>query len=102
MEDVLGQSVVLDDAPELRLVSVHDGEVIIMEEFVAVCRFTFAHVGLAMLLDDFGGNPYSYLAIEFSIPIGVELVVGLLVYEFIAEELGRLAGGMSYEGLIPG
>ena len=36
MGDVLGQQVVLNDAPKLRLVPIHDGEIIIVDESVAV------------------------------------------------------------------
>ena len=46
----------MDDAPELRLIPIHDGQVIIVQKLAAVGRFAAAHVGLAMLLDDFGGN----------------------------------------------
>ncbi len=54
---VLGQQVVLDDTPELRLVLLHDGVIRIVYEDVAVCRFAVLHVGTAVLLDNFCGNP---------------------------------------------
>ncbi len=90
MEDVLGQSVVLDDAPELRLIPVHDGEIIIVDEFVAVCRFAVSHVGLAMLFDNLGGNSQTNAAVDLSRPVGIELVVGALIGKLIAEEPRRL------------
>ena len=96
------QQVVLDDASELRLIPAHDGEIIIVYEYAAVYRLAVTHVGVAVLLDDFGGNPQSDATIDFSPSIAVEFVVGLLVHEFIAEELGRLAGGMGYQSLFPG
>ena len=99
---VQGQQVVLDDAPELRLIPVHDRIVRIEDEFVTARRFAVLHVGAAVLLDDVCGNPHTYAAIDFSPPIAVQFVVGLLVHEFIAEELGRLADGMGYESLFPG
>ena len=40
--------------------------------------------------------------VDLTYPVKVELVVGFLGHEFVAEELGRLAGGMGYEGLILG
>ena len=55
--DVQGQQVVLDDSSELRLIPAHDGEIIIVYEYAAVYRLAVAHVGVAVLFDDFGGNP---------------------------------------------
>ena len=98
--DVVGRKVILDDAPELRLIPAYDGVIIIGQQFVAVCRFAVAHVGLAVLLDDFGGNSQSDVAIDAASTEMVVLVVGLLVHEFIAEEPCRLAGGMGYESLV--
>ena len=49
-----------------------------------------------MLLDDVGGNPQSDSAIDPAPTCRVELVVGLLVHEFVAEEPRRLAGGVGY------
>ena len=92
--------VVLDDAPDLRLIPAYDGVIIIGQQFVAVCRFAVAHVGLAVLLDDFGGNSQSDVAIDAASTEMVVLVVGLLVHEFIAEEPCRLAGDMGYESLV--
>ena len=57
MGDVVGQKVLVDGSPELRLVPVHDGVIRIVYEDVAVCRFAVFHVGTAVLLDDFCGNP---------------------------------------------
>ena len=102
MGDVVGQKVVVDDAPELRLVLFHDGVILVVDEVTAVCRFAFAHVGLAMLFDDVGGNPQSDLAVDPAPTVAVELVVGLLVYEIVAQEPRRLAGGVGYESLLPG
>ena len=53
----MSQQVVLDDAPEFRLVPVDDGKVVVAQEFGAVCRFAVERVRAAVLLDDFGGNP---------------------------------------------
>ena len=53
----MGQCVVLHDAPELRLVPAHDGEVLFVKQFRAVSRFAVAHVGFAVLLDDVSRNP---------------------------------------------
>ena len=55
-----------------------------------------------MLFDDFDGNSQPDLAVDATPTPVVELVVGLLVREFIAEELGRLAGGVGYESFLPG
>ncbi len=55
-----------------------------------------------MLLDDVGGNPQSDLAVDPAPTIAVELVVGLLVHEFVAEEPRRLAGGVGDESFLPG
>ena len=65
-------------------------------------RFAVAHVGLAMLLDDVGGNPQPNAAIDLALTAVVVLVVGLLVYEFVAEEPRRLAGGVGDESLFLG
>ena len=100
--NVVGHEVVLDDAPEFRLIPVHDGVILVVGECRAVCRFAVSHVGLAVLFDDFGGNPQPDAAIDSSLPVGVDFVVSLLVYEFIAEEPRRLAGGVGYESLFPG
>ena len=54
--DIVGRKVVLDDAPELRLIPAYDGVIIIGQHVLAVGRFAVAHVGLAVLFDDFGGN----------------------------------------------
>ena len=98
----MSQYVVLDDAPELRLVPGHDGVILVVDKAVAVCRFAVFHVGVAVLFDDFGGNPQSDFAVDRSTPGWVVLVIGLLVHEFIAEEPRRLAGGVGYESFLPG
>ena len=67
-----------------------------------VCRFAASHVGVAMLFDDVGGNPQSDLAVDPAPTVAVELVVGLLVHELVAEEPRRLAGGVGYESFLPG
>ena len=88
--------------PELRLILVHDGVIRVVEKVGAVHRFAVAHVSAAGLFDDFGGNSQPNLAVDAAPTTMVELVIGLLVYEFIAEELGRLAGGMGYQSLFLG
>ena len=102
MGDVYGEPVILDDAPKLRLIPVHDGEILVVDEYVTVRRFAVLHVGLAVLFDDFGGNPQPAAAVDFSPSCAVELVIGLLVHEFVAEEPCRLAGGVGYESFLPG
>ena len=67
-----------------------------------MCRFAFAHVDLAVLLDDVGGDPQSNLAVDPAPTIAVKLVVGLLIHELVAEEPRRLAGGVGYESFLPG
>ena len=81
---------------------IHDAEVVIVDEQAAVCRFIVVHVGAAMLFDDVGGNPQSDLAVDPAPTVAVELVVGLLVHDLIAEEPRRLAGGVGYESFLPG
>ena len=73
--DVLSQQVVLDDAPELRLIPADDGVVIVVQEFGTVCRFTFAHVSATVLFDDFGGDSQADDAVDCPPPVAVELVV---------------------------
>ena len=41
----MSQYVVLDDAPELRLVLGHDGVILVVDKGVAVCRFAVFHGG---------------------------------------------------------
>ena len=102
MRDVGGQEVVLDDAPELRLIPADDGVIIIGQQFVAVRRFAVAHVGSAMLVDDFGGNPQPDSTIDLALTTVVVLIIGLLVHKFVAEKPRRLAGGVGYQGLFLG
>ena len=84
------------------MIPAYDGVIIIGQQFVAVPWIVVDRVGLAVLLDDFGGNPQSDAAIDFSPSIVVELVVGLLVHEFVAEGPCRLAGGVGYESFLLG
>ena len=55
-----------------------------------------------MLLDDVGGNPQPNSAIDPAPTGRVVLVVGLLIYELVAEEPRRLAGGVGDESFLLG
>ena len=67
--DFVGQEVVLNDAPELRLVPADDGVILVIVETCATHRLAVAHVGVAVLFDDFGGNSQTNSAIDFSLPM---------------------------------
>jgi len=81
----------LNETLVLGLVAADDGEIIILDQFVAVCRYSLLHVFGTSLLDDIGRNSQPNFAIDCPISrLGVVFRVGTLGDNLITEETSRI------------
>ncbi|GHP00647.1 hypothetical protein KSF_106940 [Reticulibacter mediterranei] len=77
----------MNETPVFGLILSDDGEVIVLHQFVPVCRFSFLHVFGASLFDNIGRNSQSHFAIDSPMPrFGVVLIISALGYDLVARQ----------------
>ena len=84
--EIVGQSVVLHDAPIFLLVLSHDAEERIVDQFPAVNRFTVAEIALVFFSYHVRWHFQSDLPVNASVTALIELSVVVERHDFIAEK----------------
>src|SRR5262249_11149826 len=99
--DVVGEHIVLDEAPVLRLILRHDAVIRIVHTRRQVAYLSSPYVLGAFGSDDFIGNPQSMCAVDAaSVLSPTPLVVGVLIDDIVAEEARGLRPGVRDQGLL--
>ena len=94
------ERIILHQAPIWPLVLLHDGEVALVGQFLAVGRFAVCHIAHAMFLDDLDWHAQLDSAIDVPAPLGRrECVIGMAGCDLISEEAGCTGTCMGDQGL---
>jgi hypothetical protein len=97
--EIVGQSIIVHDAPILLLILRHNTEGGIVQQFGAVDRFAVMPIEGAFLLQHVRWHAQADLAVKTAVTAPVELSVVLQHHEVIAEEPRGLCPRMGDQGL---
>ena len=101
-EDILGQEIILDEAPVLGLISTDNRVIAVMQHLWPLCRFPVAHIQRALGGDHRLRYSEGNHAIDLALTTPVKLVIGMLGDEVVAKEMGHASLGVGDERFLLG
>ncbi len=101
-KDILGQQIILDEAPVLGLIPTDNRVIGVVQHLWPLSRFPVAHIQRAL----FGDHRLRYSqgnhAIDLALSTPVKFVIGMLCDKVIAKEMRHAILGMSNERFLLG
>lgn len=93
-EDILGQQIILDEAPVFGLIPTDNRVIVVVQHLWPLRRFPVAHIQRALFGDYRLGYSQSNHAIDLALPTPVKFVIGMLCDKIIAKEMRHASLGV--------